>query len=141
MSQAYNPYGTPPPEYHSPPRKKSNAWIWVLLACIAGGTVLMCCGGGGGLVYFGLNLIGQEVADDLRDHPKVQEQLGGIEEISFNFTKSAARDDDDEYVFDVKGPKGTGTLICKTADSDDGETEVVSASLRTSDGQTHVLRP
>lgn len=101
---------------------------------------MVCCGGGAGLVYFGLGVVAEQVADDLRDHPVVQEQLGGIDEIEVDFVASAARDDDDEFVYNVRGPKGSGTLIAKSVDHGNGE-EVESATLRTAAGTFELVPP
>lgn len=141
MSSAGSPYQPPlDPHYGQPQPKRSTAWIWILLLLvIGGGGLLMCCGGGGALVYFGLGVMGEEVAEQLRDHPVIQEQLGGIDEIDVDFTASAARDDDEEFVFNVKGPKGSGTLITRTITDDLGNDRVESASLRTSTGTFEIV--
>ncbi len=141
MSSAGSPYQPPvDPSYGYPPRpKRSTAWICILLALLGGGGLLVCCGGGGALVYFGLGVMGEEVADQLRDHPVIQEQLGGIDEIEVDFTASAARDDDDEFVFKVKGPKGSGTLTAKTVTDDEGDDHVERASLRTDKGTFEII--
>jgi len=141
MSNAGSPYQPPiDPSYGAAPHNKSSlAWLWILLVLGGGVGLLVCCGGGGALVYFGLGVMGEEVADQLRDHPVIQEHLGGIDNIEVDFTASAARDDDDEFVFKVSGPKGSGKLIAKTATDDNGDDQVVSGSLRTATGTFEII--
>ena len=140
MSNIGGPYQPPvDPSYGAPHAKGSLAWLWILLILGGGFGLLICCGGGGALVYFGLGVMGEEVADQLRDHPVIQEHLGGIDKIEVDFTASAARDDDDEFVFKVTGPKGSGTLIAKTVTNEAGNDEVVSGSLRTAAGTFEIV--
>lgn len=149
MSSAGDPYQPPrDPAMDRPPRgKNTSTWIWIVIlgvvvglpTLIIGGAVLTCCGGGAGLVYFGLDVVAEQVADDLRDHPVIQEQLGGIDEIDVDFTASAAADGDEEFVFKVKGPKGSGTLTARTISTDDGREQVERATLRTDKGTFEIV--
>lgn len=68
----------------------------------------MCCCGGIGVVIFGMNVISAEVADQLRDNQKFREHIGELEEINVDFVASAAKDEDDTFVYKVKGAKGRG---------------------------------
>jgi hypothetical protein len=140
MSQPYPQYE--PPQNFASPRRSGSGWKWVVaLGLVGGGLLLGCCLSGGALVVFGLGVVAEQVADELRDNPIVQRELGGIEEIRVDYAASMARDDDDEYVYKVEGPKGKGTLVAKSNSNDDGGEDIVSASLRTSDGRTLQLVP
>lgn len=140
MSQSYPPYE--PPHNFAPQRRPGSGWKWVVaLGLVGGGLLLGCCLGGVVLALFGMDVVAEQVADELRDNPIVQQELGGIEEISIDYSASMAREDDDEYVYKVEGPKGKGTLIAKSISNDDGGEDVESASLRTSDGRTLQLIP
>jgi hypothetical protein len=87
-----------------------------MLLFILGGLgvgVLVCCGSCGGLGYFTIQNEHREQAErllaDYRDHPIVVEQLGGLDSCQGNLAKGL-NDEDADMVFDVRGPKGAGTL-------------------------------
>jgi hypothetical protein len=52
-----------------------------------------------------------KVADMVRNHPVVIEQLGGIDECKMNFWDSLNEEGTDTDVFDVRGPKGRGQFV------------------------------
>lgn len=52
-----------------------------------------------------------KVADMVRNHPVVIEQLGGIDECKMNFWDSLNEEGTDTDVFDVRGPKGSGQFV------------------------------
>lgn len=118
-------------------RKKSSAGVWamilVVVAVVIGGGTLVCCGG---FVYFGLNVMSAEVETELRDNARLREHIGEIQEFSMNVTRSLANDDDDVFVYSVRGTKGSGELTVQHVTGDDGNEIVVAASLRLPDGRT-----
>ncbi len=118
-------------------RKKSSAGMWamilVVVAVVIGGGTLACCGG---FVYFGLNLMSAEVETELRDNARLREHIGELQELTMNFTRSLANDEDDIFVYNVRGTKGSGELTVHHITGDDGKEIVLAASLRLPDGRT-----
>ncbi|QEG41953.1 Coa1/Tim21 domain-containing protein [Roseimaritima ulvae] len=114
---------------------------WILGAI--GGVVLLgvlvCCGGGYALVNLGMNVVAEDIRMQLRDHPTVREHIGEIESIDTAFGASLAHEDDDTFVYNVSGDKGDGELTVKSVTGGDGMEDIVSATLRTDDGETYEL--
>lgn len=112
---APNPFAAPPPGYAPP--KRSSAWLWILLGC-GGVSALVCCGCGG-FIYFAMNtgfkVMEQELAKRLKDEPAIQEHLGEVESVTFDFWASTKESQDrgKVFVFHVKGSKGNGDVLGK----------------------------
>jgi hypothetical protein len=138
------PHGpTPPPPFghfpHAPPPPKSRKrLVWILVG-VGGLATVLCCGGFGLLAYFGFGIISTEVRNQVRDHPVVVEYIGEIESFEMSFTESAATNDDETFVYEIKGTKGTGVLTAKHVTNDDGSEEILWAKLRLPNGQQHHL--
>jgi hypothetical protein len=107
-----NPYANPP-GFGAPPPKKSNTWIWILGIIGVGG--LLVCGCCGGLSWWGFSQGTQMMAEfakqEVQDHPKIQEHLGGISSASMNFVKSTTETEKhgtgaNILVIEVKGNNG-----------------------------------
>ena len=118
-----SPYGHPP--QYAPPPKKSRTGMWLLLIFGGGGVmVLLCCGG---CIF--LAMIGsEEESDQLRaryaDHPAVVEQIGEIDSLSRNWTDSLEDDDNNIWIFDISGDRGSGQLIIRESSSFSMEEEL-----------------
>lgn len=92
------------------------------------------------MVMFGMNIVAQEVADQVRDNPKFREHIGELQEINTDWAASAAKDDGETFVYSVKGSKNSGTLTVKQVTGDDWQEVVQEASLRLPDGtQVQIL--
>jgi hypothetical protein len=124
----------------APPQKSSSAGLWIALA-VAGAVLLVCGGGCGALVFVGLNVAEEEIAVQLRDNPKLREHVGEIESLDMDIIASGAEDDDDVFVYRVKGSKGSGKLTIREGTSDDFDTIVEEATLRLPDGTTVPIVP
>ena len=131
------PFGVQP---YAPKPAGSNLWMWILLG-VGGVLGLVCCGGLASMMVLGLNIAAQEVADQVRDNPKFREHIGELQEISMNFTASAAKDDGETFVYSVKGDKGSGTLTCKEKSDDNWQSVVEEATLRLPDGTEVQILP
>jgi hypothetical protein len=75
-----------------------------------------------------------KVADMVRDHPIVQEQLGGIDACSYNMLASLDEGGRSIDVFDVRGPKGLGQFV-----TFEFFYKFRSIVLRTEDGEWELL--
>ena len=129
-------YRVPAPQ--QPHQATAGKPVWVVLAIIlvmlVGGTAI-CCGGMFFVGSWGLDIVAQDIARQLRDDPVIQEEIGEIEEISMNLTASATHADDETFVYDVRGSKGSGELTVQSVTLPQGGEEILSASLRTEDGR------
>ncbi|MCH5377557.1 MAG: hypothetical protein JJ992_26670 [Planctomycetes bacterium] len=107
----------------------------------AGLMLLLCCGGGALVVRFGMQIITTQVEDQLADNPVLKEHIGEIEAFDLDWSRSFADEDDDTFVYQVRGTKGEGRVTVKHITDDSGDQEIVSASLRLSSGETFDLKP
>jgi hypothetical protein len=126
----------------SQPARQGSAWKWL----VGGGVVfllgfLVCCGGSVALLRFGFGVMTVEVQDQLRDNERVRQHIGEIKEFEIDWSRSFADEDDDTYTYRVKGDKGSGTMKVKHITNDEGNEEIVSASLRLDSGQTIEIAP
>jgi hypothetical protein len=103
--------------------------------------VLICCGGGGVLVKLAFDVMAAEVENQLRDNERLREHIGEIEEIKTDWAKSFAEDDEDVFVYRVKGSQGSGELTVELATDEMGEQEVTWARLRLPSGTEVDLIP
>jgi len=83
----------------------------------------------------------EQVKTGLRDNPVVVEHLGRLDNLEIDLAESIAASDDDEFVFNAEGPKGSGVIraVCVTRSS--GREEVVSGTLELPGGETYDLFP
>jgi hypothetical protein len=128
--------------------KKSGRWVIAVVVGLVGGGALaavLCCGAlgyfGFGLASFGMGVVAEQVKTDLRGNPVIEEHLGTITSIEVDWTASAAAEGEDEFVFDVEGPKGKGRLRVVTVTIDQNTEDVVSGTLELSSGETYDLFP
>ena len=63
------------------------------------------------VIVTGLQEDADKVADMVRDHPIVIEQLGGIDECKYNTFASLNEGGKRTDVFNVRGPKGSGQFV------------------------------
>ena len=125
---------------YAPKRSKAGCGLVALIVGLAGGAVVLavaCCGG---FAIFGMNVVAEQVAEDLRDNPVIEERLGAITSIETAWAASAAAGED-EFVFDVSGPKGRGRLRVVTLTVDEDTEDVVSGTLVMDDGERYDLFP
>lgn len=115
--------------------KKKNVVGWVI-ATLGIAFAVMCCGGGGGLMMMGMNMIAADIEVQLRDHDQLRAEVGEIQSLDVNWSKTFNDDNEDIMVFDLKGSEGNGELTVDSYTDDDGNEQIRSATLRTSDGRT-----
>ena len=95
-----------------PPKKSSNTLLWVLgiLGVLGLGGLAVCCGGGYMMYSWGTNMIAQEMQPRIENDPAVQEHIGEIQSMSFDFGATQQRQADEVMVFSVSGTKGSGQV-------------------------------
>lgn len=112
---------------------------WILLLVLAGGLMfLLCCGGLGGLAFFGWSIFTGKAQAVLQNNPVVQEHIGEIREMKFDFAATGNEPGDDVLVIHVTGTKGSGTVTVKLVTNDVGGEEL-SGTLRMSTGEVYDL--
>lgn len=126
--------------YGPPPKRNSGLPMWIIVLILGvlgvGGISLVgCCGG---FVWFGLNIVSEQVADSLAGNPVIKEHIGDVTSCKTDFTKTVANNDEDVMVFRVEGSKGKGWIYGKTNDETNA---LLSGELRMEDGKKYDLFP
>jgi hypothetical protein len=128
------------PSLNAPAPKKSNSMLWIIgiiLAVLAGGGCL-CCGGMAVMTRVGLSAAGQAVGVAAARDPAVQEHIGTVETCAMNISKTAEHGQrkPEHAAFDIKGSKGSGTLLVKIDNGQNGEVRITSGELILPSGET-----
>ncbi|MDX1945823.1 MAG: hypothetical protein SFU86_10535 [Pirellulaceae bacterium] len=131
MSNPYSPFTAP--QTHQPPPPSATGKILLAIFGTLGVCGLLCCGACGGLGIWAMQESQRDVAEqvvaEFGQHPLVVEHLGGIDSCQPNLAAGIA-DDEYEMVFDVRGPRGSGTIRVVTVLD-----EIIAAQLKTKAGQ------
>ena len=121
-------------------RRPRSQWtpLKLILALVVGGSaVLMVCGGGcAAIVIFGMNVLTKEIELELRDNPALVEHVGEVESFELDWMASIGHPDDDVWIFQVQGTKGSGEITAKSVTMPDGNEHIEWATLRLSHGET-----
>jgi hypothetical protein len=121
-----------------PPAARSGSKTVLAVLGLAGvGLVLLvglCCGGSLWIVRTVKREDAARIQRQFQDHPRVVEQLGGIDSCEPNLSAELAAGSEYDGVFDVQGPRGRGRIL---------ESELfgvqLSVLLRTSGGEWELL--
>lgn len=132
-NQDPDPWGRPP--------QKSGFNVLLVIILGGAGLILLCCGGLAGLGVYSFHLVADQVADDLRDNPVIVEHIGTIDEFEMDWGDSFSEDDNDVFVYRIRGPNGEGKVHVKSVSVDTDTEEVVWGYLEMSDGRRHDLLP
>jgi hypothetical protein len=150
MNQEYTPVGPSSPPPVEPPGSQgyaptgpSNRRRYLLFGC--GGcaviAVLVVIFGGWAMVKLGLDVFAGAVTADLRDNPVIIEHIGRIEELEVELQASLSTEGQDDFVFRVRGTKGSGLINATCVTNDDGVEEVVAGTIQLDSGETLDLFP
>jgi|JI10StandDraft_1071094.scaffolds.fasta_scaffold00179_36 hypothetical protein len=128
------------------PKSGGSKTLLIVLG-VLGFLALGCCGVFGGLAYWGASKFNELVTEDLRRRLSESEvaatELGTIESMSLNFVRSTevtneknagGKQDEPYLVFDVKGSKASGEIICEIKKQSAESQEIVSCVFVKSDG-------
>ena len=113
-------------------RNRGSRWLWI----IGGGgfvSLLMCGGCTWGVVHLAGKIGAQDIQNQLGDHPIVQEHVGHPAEVTMNWSDTIIHENDDVFVYDIAGPKGSGQLYVEEGNLD-APVDILSAELIMSDG-------
>ena len=146
MTQDYTPVGpsTPPIETQDPAQKKTFPWNRVLIFGCGGCAVIVVLAmvfGGWALMKLGLGVFADEVESELRSNPVIIEHVGRIEEFELDLSASVAEAGDEDFVFEVRGTKGSGLVTATCITNEDGIEEVVAGTIQLESGETLDLFP
>ena len=100
---------------------------------------ILCCGGVGGVIglaNLGMDMIVADIEDQLRDHPQLRAEVGEIQSLELNWSKTLNAEDEDVNVMDLQGSTGSGELTVSSTTNDQNQEDIAWATLRTSDGRT-----
>jgi hypothetical protein len=88
-----------------------------------------------------LQIVTTEIEDQLSDNPVMREHIGDIESFEMDWSRSFADEDDDTFIYQVRGSKGEGRVTVQHITNDAGDEEILSAQLRLPSGETFDLVP
>lgn len=145
----------PSPVYgEQPPQKSSNRGCWIGCGVVALIGLLICCGG---IAYFGVkgpaflaNAVNEAMADQVRGQlavePNVQAQIGEIQSLEFDFTKTienaqkaSESGQEPKMAFRIQGTKGSGVVLIENDPSGPGGAGIKSGTLVMDDGTEYPL--
>ena len=93
------------------------------------------------MVRLGLDVFANDVESELRDNPVIIEHIGRIEEIEADLMASLSTEGEDDFVFDVRGTKGSGLIHATCVTRDDGTEAVTAGTIQLETGETLDLFP
>ncbi|EAQ78727.1 hypothetical protein [Blastopirellula marina] len=97
-----------------PPKKSSGAgWIFGVSGCVFFAVMapfLLVCGCCGGLMQWAMNEEANQIAAAVQGDETFQAEIGEVSASSINWSASIAAADEDVFVYDVSGDKGSGQL-------------------------------
>ncbi len=113
-----------------------RSWLWAgILAGMLAAAALFCCGGGLLVIRFGMDVMTNEVQDELARRPEIEENIGEIRSLKVDLMRSGAEDDEDVFVYNIEGSRGSGRVKLKQATREDGTEVIVSGELTMQDGR------
>ncbi len=98
-------------------------WIVFAAVVLAGGGFVVCCGGLVGLVFFGSEMLEQQIGQELAANPALQAQIGTLEELDYDLMASGEYPDPDVTVYNARGSRGTAQIVVKSISQ--GSSEVI----------------
>jgi hypothetical protein len=113
----------------------SDRRVILLIVSLIGGAglcLLVCCGG---LMHFGMGAQAEEIRSELEANPKFVEHVGQVEQFSVNYLASFSDDDNDVFIYDVKGTKWSGRVTVKHETDEDGNEKVIWAKFTLPSGE------
>ena len=103
--------------------------------------VLFVVVGGYAFFSFGGKVLSTQVGESVRDNPVVLEHLGRIESIEMDWMETVSNGQEDVFVYEVVGSKGSGVLRVVSITIDDTTEQVVSGTLQLASGEELDLFP
>lgn len=144
MSQGFQDFKGPNQFQPQVPEQKSSSGktviiILVVLFVVGGLICLGCCGGLYAMFSVGMNEVAGDIEAQISGDPTLREHIGEIESLSVNLIESASYDDDETFVYDVRGSKGSGKLVVNSITTFENGEDIQWAELQLDDGRTFTL--
>ena len=119
------------------PAKKgwSMGCILGIIAIVLGGGGLVCCGGPLALTFFATNMVLTSASNQVKTEPAVVEHMGNLSKCSINLQKTGELHQDNHFVFDVQGTKGSGEVIVHVEPEGD-HVRIISGTVKMSTGES-----
>lgn len=109
-------------------------WIFIV-AGLSVATGLAIVAGCLGVLHFGLEMTTEEVRQGLEANPKFVERVGRVHDFKMDRLASFNDDDEDVWIYDVKGEKLSGRLTVKHETADDGSERIIWARMTLPTGE------
>jgi len=137
-----------------PPQKSKNRGCLIGCGVAALIGLLICCGG---IAYFGVkgpaflaNAVNQAMAEQVRSQlsvePNVQQQIGDIQSLEFDFTKTienaqkaSEAGEEPKMAFRIQGTKGSGVVLIENDAAGPNGAGIKSGTLVMDDGTEYPL--
>ena len=111
----------------------------VIGLCVAGGLcLLVCCGG---VVHFGFGVTAEQVRHKLEADPRFVQHVGQVQEFNVDYLGSFSNEEDDVFIYNVKGSKWSGRVTVKHETDDEGDEQIVWARFTLASGEKVELKP
>lgn len=88
-----------------------------------------------GIIHFGLKITTEEVRQGLEANPRFVERVGQVREFKMDRLASFVDDDEDVWIYEVKGEKLSGRLTVKHETADDGSEHILWARMTLPSGE------
>jgi hypothetical protein len=110
--------------------------VGLSLAALLG--LVVCCGG---IVHLGFGLTAEQVRHKLEADPRFVQHVGQVQEFNVDYLGSFSDDEDDIFVYNVKGSKWSGRVTVKHETDDEGDEQIVWARFTLASGEKVELKP
>lgn len=137
------PFPGPPPYRRTPPPRRSGRLPYFVFGAFAGVIALggmLLVGGLGALFVFGGSVIEEQVAADLKENAVLAEHVGDNRTFDIEWYQSGMHPDNDTFIFQVSGSKGSGVMTAKCITIDADREDVTEGTLSVG-GRTFNLFP
>ena len=98
-------------------------WIVFAVVVLGGGGLVVCCSGLVGLVFFGSEMLEQQIGQELAANPALQAHIGTLEELDYDLMASGEYPEIDITVYNARGSRGTAQIVVKSITQ--GTSEVI----------------
>ncbi len=118
----------------------STGWAMKVGLALAGLLLLLVISVGA-LATFGYFLFVDQVEVELAANPVIQAHLGTIEELGIDLMATGEYEDDNVFVFDVTGDRGSGRVAVESITVDADSEEIVWGVLELPSGEQVPIAP
>lgn len=119
--------------------RSNNTFIVGIVVGAVVGVFLLLLLAVGGVGFWGWGLFVDQAKDTLNDNPVILQHVGKITEIDTDFIATGDVEDEDVFVFRVKGANGTGVVTAEFVTVDEDTEAIHSGTLRLPSGETFEL--